>query len=124
MDDNTKPYRPSNGSEGDAFDALFCNRCVLDKAARAGDYANGCDILLRALAFGITDANYPSEWRQNIGAKWDPFCTAFVEESDDDDGEPPQPDPDPSQLVLLADPTEDLAQFPETLPEQVPEFAR
>lgn len=53
--ENWKPYRPSNGSEGDCFQAAWCERCLRDKAARAGDYANGCDILLRALAFPIPD---------------------------------------------------------------------
>lgn len=116
--ENWKPYRPSNGSEGDCFQAAWCERCLRDKAARAGDYANGCDILLRALAFPITDALYPDEWRQPIGDEWAPECTAFIEDSDDE-RDPPPPDPDPAQLVLIADPSEDLAYFPEVLPELI-----
>lgn len=102
-----KRYRPSNGSEGDCFQAHFCERCIKDRAARAGDYANGCDILCRSLFFGINDPDYPREWVQEDDGS-NPRCTAFLDEGDADD-RPPQPAPDPAQLVLIADPTEDIA---------------
>lgn len=116
-----RPYRPANGSEGDCFQAQWCERCLKDRAARAGDYANGCDILLRSLAFDIRDENYPTEWRYPVDDIWSPECTAFIEDSDDE-REPPPPDPDPSQLVLIADPTEDIANIP--MPELEPIYDR
>lgn len=115
-----KRYRPSNGSEGDCFMAQFCERCVKDRAARAGDYANGCDILCASLAFGIGHELYPKEWVQDDDGG-NPRCTAFLDEGDSDD-RPPQPDPDPLQLVLIADPTEDIA-LPVLAPEPVEVYA-
>lgn len=116
-----KPYRPSNGSEGDCFMAQFCERCVHDRSARAGDYANGCQILCRSLFFGVDDPDYPKEWVEDDDGR-SPRCTAFLSE-DDGDACPPAPDPDPRQLVLIVDPTEDLAAFPVETPEPVEVFA-
>lgn len=76
-----------------------------DRAARQGDYANGCDILVRSLAFGTDDPDYPTEW---VRIDDEPTCTAFLEDGGDEP-DPPAPEPDPSQLVLIADPTEDIA---------------
>lgn len=62
-------YRPSNGTEGEMFESEFCEHCERDRAWREawqtdGDPGNvkGCDILARALAFGIDDPQYPREW--------------------------------------------------------------
>lgn len=113
-----KRYRPSNGSEGDCFQAAFCERCIRDRLARAPtwDYANGCEILCRSLFFGVNDPHYPKEWVQDDDGS-NPRCTAFLDEGDNDNS-PPQPDPDPLQLVLIADPTEDIA-IPVSPPERV-----
>ena len=103
-----KPYRPSNGSEGDSFQAAFCERCVHDKAARAGRYEDGCLILARALFLRREDPNYPKEWVVDDDGRSNPRCLAFREEGGDGD-RPAPPDPDPRQLVLITDPSEDIA---------------
>ncbi len=110
-----RPYRPSSGDEGDGFMAQWCDRCIKDRAARQGDYANGCQILARSLAFGLKDPEYPTEWREPVWhgrpgyAPWKPECTAFVPDSDPDSDDPPPAPPDPEQIILIADPTEDIA---------------
>ena len=42
----SKPYQPSNGSEGEGFQEAFCNHCERDRAFRETDYegdpALGC----------------------------------------------------------------------------------
>lgn len=109
MSEKTRPYQPSNGTEGEGFVAHWCDRCLHDRAVRLHeDYENGCAILARAYAFKITDPNYPTEWVQDLGDRSTARCTAFIEDTHDDDWNPPPP-PDPSQLVLIADPTEDIA---------------
>lgn len=79
----TRPYRPSNGTEGDYFFEKFCARCVGERAARANpEGVDGCPILTATFALGVDDPGYPSEWVQNEGP-WetaDPRCTAFVED--------------------------------------------
>ena len=62
-----KPYRPSNGTEGDAFESRWCARCVRDDY-EAGDY---CEILGNALA-----GMQPPEWVYRAGI---PTCTAFTD---------------------------------------------
>lgn len=65
-----RPYRPSNGTEGDIFMAEWCEKCAL-----AGYEGEGCMIQLRALAFGTHAPEYPAEWNYtNAGT---PQCTAF-----------------------------------------------
>lgn len=63
-----KPYRPSNGSEGELFIEQNCDRCM---------HAHGCDILRRSFSYGITDEKYPKEWTHDFKGR--PTCTAFVE---------------------------------------------
>lgn len=73
-----RPYRPSNGTEGDLFMAEWCQQCAL------ADYdGTGCTIQLRALAHDIYDPEYPAEWNFTIGGY--PQCSAFA-------GDPP-PEP-------------------------------
>lgn len=77
-DSTFRPYRPSNGTEGDIFMAQWCERCAL------ADYnGDGCMIQLRALAHSIGDPEYPAEWRLTNGGA--PQCTAF------DIDPPPEP---------------------------------
>jgi len=71
----TKPYRPSNGSEGEWFQSEFCEKCERDRYE-----SKPCRILGRTMAFDIDDKQYPREWVRDAG-EWpgNPRCTAFVE---------------------------------------------
>lgn len=68
-----KPYRPSNGTEGEMFQDRWCANCKKD------DYEKGvyCPILSASLAFDTDDPEYPKEW--NHGPDGQPRCTAFEE---------------------------------------------
>jgi len=72
---NARPYRPSNGSEGEGFEAQFCNRCTRDQDFRDND-GDSCQILAAVHAWPISDPNYPKEWvtDDKKGAR----CTAFT----------------------------------------------
>lgn len=63
-------YRPSNGTEGEIFQAEWCERCRRDTPKRP------CRILTNAMALWTDDASYPKEWRY-VGDR--PVCTAFKE---------------------------------------------
>ena len=68
---NWTPYRPSNGTEGDAFIAHFCDRCTKDSEE------SPCPIIGRTMAYDVDDPNYPTEWvESDEGAT----CTAFEPE--------------------------------------------
>lgn len=73
----TEKYRPGNGGEGEAFMALWCDKCTLDDGMDGGKI---CEIIGRAMAFSINEEGYPDEW---IKGKDGPECTAF-----DSDGKP------------------------------------
>lgn len=107
-DYKSRPYRPSNGTEGEGFMARFCERCVRDRAARQGNPADGCEIIVATMCLQVDDPDYPTEW---IVDDMGPRCTAFKLDEGDDDGDkrPAPPEPDPRQLVLIADPTEVIA---------------
>jgi len=67
----SKPYQPSNGSEGMMFMAEFCDRCKRDRDFQLylvgkGPMAEGCEISARALIYRVEDPEYPKEW------VWDP----------------------------------------------------
>ena len=66
-----KPYRPSNGTEGEVFQERFCEQCIHD------DYDNAkyCEILSRSMAFGVDEPDYPEEWTHDSEGR--PMCTAF-----------------------------------------------
>lgn len=68
-----RPYMPSNGTEGCAFEARFCERCLRDKECREKQ-SGGCDILMNALC-----AIPPAEWIQDDDGD-NPRCTAFEPE--------------------------------------------
>lgn len=72
-----RPYRPSNGTEGDIFMAEWCERCAL---GCFDDPDRSCMINLRALAHGIDEPEYPAEWNYTNGGV--PQCTAFTREPD------------------------------------------
>ena len=77
---HTKPFRPSNGTEGDIFHGQYCTYC----RANAGE--DGCDIELRAMANDIDDPEYPKEWirewRDALNWWGAPLCTAYVSIND------------------------------------------
>ncbi len=79
----TRPYRPSNGTEGMDFMEQFCDRCEKDARYRqTQDGRDGCPIASASMLFGVEETGYPKEWIQNEGP-WetsDPRCTAFEEE--------------------------------------------
>lgn len=79
-----RPYRPSNGTEGAAFQEQFCERCIKDHAVNRGgddpDWENGCQILARATAQGGV-----KEWVEMDSG---PFCTAYVPDEGQDPNEP------------------------------------
>ena len=70
-----RPYRPSNGSEGEWFTDKFCDQCLKDKEWREKE-KNPCDILGRSMAFNTREEQYPKEWI--YGENGSPTCTAFV----------------------------------------------
>lgn len=69
----TKPYQPSNGSEGEIFCERFCYRCT-------HDVDENCPILARTLICEPDDADYPIEWIEDEAG---PRCTAFLAVGDD-----------------------------------------
>jgi len=69
-DEAGKPYRPSNGTEGEIFMEKWCERCMLDTED------NPCEILTSTLAFEIDDPEYPKEWRYDFDGR--PMCTKFM----------------------------------------------
>lgn len=74
-----KPYRPSNGTEGDMFQEGWCAHCKRDKAFRADpDREEGCNILARSMAYSVGEQGYPVEW---IWQRGRPVCTAFDDEA-------------------------------------------
>lgn len=62
-----RPYRPSNGTEGEMFMSAWCERCVKDVRHK-------CPILACTMAFDLSDPEYPKEWIERGGI---PTCTAF-----------------------------------------------
>lgn len=67
------PYRPSNGTEGDWFEAQWCNRCDL----QGNDAQGWCSIHTHVLALSIDDKGYPAEWISDADGQH-PRCTAFM----------------------------------------------
>jgi hypothetical protein len=65
-----KPYRPSNGTDGEIFMSRMCADCALD--CHGTEYEDGpfCEILAEAFAGG-----QPVQW---IEDERGPRCTAFT----------------------------------------------
>lgn len=76
MSGETKPYRPSNGTEGDFFEADFCRKCEYEARARLRDADSGCKILTFVLALDIDHPRYPKEWVMDPDGS-NPRCTKF-----------------------------------------------
>lgn len=69
-----RPYRPSNGTEGEIFMSDWCARCAL---ANFDDPDRSCDINLRAMVHDVYEKGYPTEWQYSNGGV--PICTAFTD---------------------------------------------
>ena len=61
-----EPFRPSNGTHGEIFEAAFCERCTKD---------SNCMIRFLTRCHQETDPEYPKEWV--YGDDGQPTCTAF-----------------------------------------------
>ena len=57
----SRPYRPSNGTEGMAFMAAYCGRCKRDQEYQRTQ-ENGCSITVLSMAHYPEDPEYPPEW--------------------------------------------------------------
>ena len=99
-----KKYRPSNGTEGDAFMSSFCYQCIHDNP----DYnakSPRCEIMTLTMCLDLTDKDYPKEWCHGEDGK--PTCTEFVKWDWGNDGDPNDPEnpkapipEDPMQLCM------------------------
>jgi len=101
-----KPYRPSNGSEGEMFQAQWCYRCERDRAyqdwmagkikthGNAFEEPEGCKILSASMLYEVDDEDYPPEWVHDDEGF--PMCAAFIAA-----GKPIPDPPDPNQLPLF-----------------------
>ena len=71
----TRPYRPSNGTEGILFCESFCFRCARDEN-------EDCPIFSNTLIYDPDSPHYPAEWVCDDGDDKLPLetarCTAFV----------------------------------------------
>lgn len=108
----------SNGTEGYAWMANNCQRCVHDKPARNDDYENGCPLILVAY-LGKT----PGEWMEanpyGLGDRY--TCLYFRDENDGGPGEPtPIPDPPGQEGLFPRDEFERPGRmFADTMPQEV-----
>lgn len=77
----TRPYRPSNGTEGMIFMERFCDRCERDRLWRLEE-RDPCPILSDTMLYDPGDPAYPKEWIEEEGKDGfaHPRCTAFEEE--------------------------------------------
>lgn len=99
-----KKYQPSNGSEQDMFLDNFCWRCIHCNPDPSGK--KQCEILGMAMAYSVTDEEYPEEWTYDEDD--DPTCTKWKKWDWEKDGDPDAPDNpkvpapiDPNQLNLF-----------------------
>ncbi len=74
-------YRPSNGTEGEAFISEWCGNCARDLSANGTKDFDDCeehelcDIIARSFAHDESEPEYPREWVEDDDG---PRCTAFV----------------------------------------------
>jgi hypothetical protein len=93
-------YQPSNGTEGYAFMARYCDRCWSDRNA-AKEPEKGCQILLATMLWGIADPGYPDEWVTD-GTWPGTRCTKFQSFEDHNRQKKPyKPRVSKAQMVLL-----------------------
>lgn len=65
-----KPYRPSNGTEGDYFEAAWCSDC-------AKQVEDACPIFMAMLFYRADEPEYPSEVK--YGSDGHPVCLGHVQ---------------------------------------------
>lgn len=65
--DAGKKWRPANGTEGDMFQEMYCDKCRINPCH--------CSILSYSFYYNITDKLYPTELQ--IGKDGQPTCTKF-----------------------------------------------
>ena len=73
----TKPYRPANGIDGEAFMEQWCQRC---QHIGAAPEESDCEIVLRSMMHDIDSPEYPQEWVRDDDETphGNPRCTAFA----------------------------------------------
>ena len=98
-----KPYKPSNGTEGEYFMSEHCYQCIHDNPDP--DKNPKCELLLASMCFDMNEKGYPKEWCYNEEGR--PTCTKFNKWDWGNDGDPNDPDnpkapiPDnPNQLCM------------------------
>lgn len=75
-----KSYRPSNGTEGEIFQSLWCAKCAFEKAYRDSDGDQpGCEILTATMIYGVDSPGYPEHWIYDGDGQ--PKCTAFTDQN-------------------------------------------
>lgn len=67
-----KPYRPSNGFEGEIFYHNWCAKCTMDDPPNH----KMCPIYGASLIYKTTDSEYPPQW---VETEDGPECTAFCD---------------------------------------------
>lgn len=102
----SKPYRPSNGTEGCWFESQFCDRCAKENVSKE----QFCHIHNRAILYDLTEqggangveVRFPTEWVEIDGK---PQCTAFVlRTSPEEEEQIPETIPvAPGQLAIITD---------------------
>jgi hypothetical protein len=95
----TTLYRPSTGTEGEAFMEHFCFRCARDAAFQAsGSGEDSCPIVAATFRLEVDDPDYPREWvREDDGSC---RCTAFTLEGSKEERERFEARRDPRQASL------------------------
>ncbi len=73
MSNQPEKYRPSNGTEGDIFQAEWCYQCARFQDPETEEY---CPILGATFTLDIENPEYPEEWSYDDQEK--PCCTAFL----------------------------------------------
>lgn len=89
----SRPYRPSNGTEGMIFYSSWCETCVLEGEKRH------CSIYARSFLYYIGHKDYPKEWV--YGESRRPICTAHRTTWKREDSEPKEAGP---LLVRMGEP--------------------
>lgn len=70
-------YKPESVDEADNFMESWCDKCIHDKTYRESEI-DGCPIIAKALAYPVTDDEYPNElvFKDDM-----PVCTNFSDEA-------------------------------------------
>ena len=100
LGDTVKPPAFSNGTMWEIWSYNYCDRCWHDRAARKGDYDNGCELI----ALGMAHIEVP-QWVEAEPPRW-VHCIKFTPDDDGPDEGPPQPQPTPPGQTQLLDASE------------------